>query len=93
MSALSQFLGSGIKSIQRGTVALTGSGGAVTVAAVVMAKSTLTHLGSAGINNSGTTQDGAAGLRMTLTNSTTVTFLAYYNLYAGSVSYELVEYY
>lgn len=84
MSTLGQFLGSGIKSIQRGST-LVSTGGTpvpVTVTSVVTAKSELRWLGASG---------GGGSSGVVLANATTVTVHASTN--AMTVYWELVERY
>lgn len=97
MSNLSQFSGGGIKSIQRGTIAVTLATGVgsntATITAVTTSKSSINFLGA--------TVNAALGLpigaRVALTNGTTVTADAYGgNGTSGpivTVGYEVVEYY
>jgi hypothetical protein len=90
MSSLTDFVGGGIKSVQRGTITVLTTATA-TVSAVNTAKSVLHYLGITGIYVSAS-WDGPANARIALTNSTTITAtgLGYTNV---DVSYELVEYY
>lgn len=96
MSTLSQFAG-GIKSIQRGSILVTGTSSGTevsniaTVTAVNTAKSVLMHLGDSGSDSIGVETSS----RLVLTNSTTVTaYCLPYNTTAQSrVTYQLVEYY
>jgi hypothetical protein len=94
MSTLTQFSGGGVKSIQRGTISITGAASATaTVTSVNTAKSLLTHLGQTGYY-SATGSDGLGNVRISLTNATTITATAYTvpNVVPLTVSYELVEY-
>ena len=85
------FLGRAIKSIQRGTIAITSaSSNTATITSVDTAKTELRLLGYS-VNNTGTQQHVP---RITLTNATTVT--ATRDTSAGdttTVSFELTEYY
>jgi translation initiation factor 2 gamma subunit (eIF-2gamma) len=94
MSTLSQF-GSGIKSIQRGTLSNSvGSQATATISPVNTSKALLSNLGTSGYDFANTTLDGAANYRLTLTNSTTIT--ANRGVSTSNnivVSWELVEYY
>ena len=97
MSTLSQF-GSGIKSIQRGIVTISGANvttATATIASVNTAKSSLTHLGTIGYDQGGNaTADGSANTRLVLTNSTTITAARTFTTSATlAASWELVEYY
>lgn len=92
---ISQFPPPGsIKSIQRGTITLSGTStsGAATISSVDTSKSVLTVLGSSA-SAAGTALQGAFG-RVTLTDATTITVNRTTN---GSndliVSYQIVEYY
>ena len=94
MSTLTQFSGGGIKSIQRGTISISGSSSATaTVTSVNTAKSLLTHLGQSGYYSASST-DGLGNVRISLTNATTITAAAGAtpNVVPYTVSYELVEY-
>ena len=94
MSTLTQFSGGGIKSIQRGTISISGSSSATaTVTSVNTAKSLLTHLGQSGYYSS-SGSDGLGNVRISLTNATTITAAAAAtpNIVPYAVSYELVEY-
>ena len=93
MSALSQFFGGGIKSIQRGTITVS-STAAATITAVNTAKTMLNFCGSqSGFSNSFGNPNGAM---IRLTNSTQVTATAQ-SLgtldTAAVVSYEVIEYF
>lgn len=89
MSNYSQFI-SGIKSIQYGTISVTGAGttNTATVTAVNTAKSVLSNLGS-------TENVASETLRLALTNSTTITATRDSAASAGTstVSFCLTEYY
>ena len=94
MSTLTQFSGGGIKSIQRGTISISGSSSATaTVTSVNTAKSLLTHLGQSGYYSASST-DGLGNVRISLTNATTITAAVAVtpNIVPYAVSYELVEY-
>ena len=95
MSTLSQFMGGGIKLIQRGTITLSPGGGnasgTATITAVDTAKTIISSLG-ASADSSGSY---AGFLRVALTNSTTVTM---YYIGAGigatmTAGFQVVEYY
>ena len=77
----------GVKSIQRGTIAITTTVAATTVTAVVVARAVLTLLGARGTG-------GASDLAVTLvlTNTTTITANRSTSTGTTIVSYELVEY-
>lgn len=94
MSTLSQFLGGGIKSIQRGTITVALSAGAgsatATISSVTTSKSVVELLGFTPDSQF----SALAWARVTLTNSTTVTA----NAAGGSdrnitVAYQVVEYF
>lgn len=94
MSALSQFSGGGIRSIQRGTITVTlasGAGsGTATISSVNTSRSTVELLGVTPDSQFSALAWG----RVTLTNSTTVTA----NAAGGSdrnitVGYQVVEYF
>lgn len=91
MSNISQFGGGGVKSIQRGIIALGGIATATaTISSVNTAKSELRYLGVK--SNGGTAASVCANL--TLTNSTTIT--ANTNTASAGVldvSWELTEFY
>jgi len=94
MSTLTQFSGGGVKSIQRGTISISGNSPATaTVTSVNTARSLLTYLGQTGYY-SGTGVDGISNVRIALTSATTITATAFIAPNAGAftVSYELVEY-
>lgn len=93
MSVLTQFVGGGIKSIQRGVTGSVAANSteAITITSVDTSKSVLTYLGTR-VTVSGSPEYGAQGY-FTLTNSTTITFT---NGVAGQScggSWQLVEYY
>jgi len=96
MSNLSQFGGGGIKSIQRGTIAVTLTSGigtnTATITAVTTSKSTIEFLGA----TVGSALGLPIGARVALTNGTTVTADAYGgNGTTGpivTVGYQVVEY-
>lgn len=82
--------GGGIKSIQRGTVTLTGVGSnTATITAVDPTNSILRWLGAS--HSTGTTTDGLA--RIDLTNATTVTATRQGTGGNLVVSFEVIEYY
>lgn len=95
MSNLSQFFGGGlkIKSIQRGTIeiAATATGASATISSVDTSKSILFNLGFAStVLSSGAS---GVGVRLNLTNETTVTASKIYaSSGAYSVSYQVVEF-
>lgn len=97
MSSLSQFAGSGIKSIQRGTIAVTLTSGigtaTATITSVNTSRSTIEFLGA----TVGSTLGLPIGARVALTNATTVTADAYGgNGTSGpivTVGYQVVEYF
>jgi hypothetical protein len=102
MSTLSQFISqSSIKTIQRGTLTITGSGNVAsgTISAVDITKTTLNHLGNtAGSSStSATTKADLAsmGIYISLISSTTV-YVVRNNPGTGglanTVSYEVIEY-
>ena len=80
--------GSGIKSIQRGSLTLDANPDTVTITAVVMAKSFV-------IIDSSTAVDGTTMLnRCVLTNTTTLTFdCVDASNRANKVSWQVIEYY
>lgn len=85
MSSLTDFVGGGIKSIQRGTI--TSSNPATTTTATISAvntnKTMLNYLGAS-----------IANARITLTDATTITLtIAYEFAVNTSVSYEVIEFY
>lgn len=78
-----------IKSIQRGELIIANSAtsGTATISAVNTSKSELRYLG--GLVNNG----GAGGVRITLTNSTTITAVAIFSASSNTpISWELTEY-
>jgi hypothetical protein len=94
MSTLSQFAGSSvIKSIQRGTISITGGAAyqtaTATISSVSTAKSVLNFLGVTSVDN-----EVRAISRIDLTNSTTVTATRYFgNTFSSTiVSYEVIEF-
>lgn len=97
MSALSQFAGGGIKSIQRGVIsgASPFNGTTSTLGtAVDTSKSIITFLGANTVVSSGT--GGVSDGRIVLTNGTTVTGYASTTAtgtYTLSIGYQVVEYY
>jgi len=97
MSSLTDFVGGGIKSIQRGTIVIAAgvsSSQTATVTAVNVNKSMLNYLGVTGYYSAANI-DGIGNVRISLTNSTTVTAnaIAIPNVTAYTVSYELIEFY
>jgi hypothetical protein len=89
MSNLTQFLGSGVKSIQRGVITLINTDGSETATlspAVDTAKSELRLLGVDGASTVG-------GPKIVLTNTTTVTASRSNTSGEVLVSWELTEYY
>jgi hypothetical protein len=82
MSTLSQFAGGRIKSIQRGTIS-SGAGGTntVTINAVDVNKSLLSHLGTNLYTRQG---------RLSLSSSTEITIIGDAN---ATISWEVVEFY
>ena len=92
MSTLSQFSGGGVKSIQRGTISITGfaTSSTATINLVNTSKTMINYLGN--IMNADSNQCHSY---LTLTNSTTVTA----QRQAGgtnvntTVSYEVIEFY
>ena len=92
MSTLAQFAGSGIKSVQRGTITINAGAASntATVTAVDTAKSVLSLLGWTASANVSTSGPG----RLALTNATTITATRSGSPADTAVySYELVEYY
>jgi hypothetical protein len=84
MSTLSQY-GSGIKSIQRGTISsnFAATSATATISAVNPNKTMLNYLGAT-----------IANAAISLTNSTTITLSISYEFSANtSVSYEVIEFY
>lgn len=94
MSNLTQFSSGGIKSIQRGTITISGTAltATATITAVDTAKSELRHLGVSS-NPPASTIDHEYALRLSLTNSTTITATraAAPNSTSAIVSWELTE--
>jgi len=93
MSTLSQFSGGGIKSIQRGTIAVNN---AVTVTATITAvntaKTILNYCGcKSGLYYGGIFTAATAYIR--LTSSTQITAAAIANHTVATVSYEVIEYF
>ncbi len=91
MSSLTDFVGGGIKSLQRGTITVSSASVNATVTAVNVSKSILMYLGQSGA--AGTTFDGASGVRIFLTDATTVNASCPIYFNNQVVSYQLVEYY
>ncbi len=83
MSDIQQFFGGGIKSIQRGsiTVVAASTSNTATITAVAVAKTELRYLGSTG------------PVRLTLTNTTTITAARSDTSSDVTVSWELTERY
>jgi hypothetical protein len=89
MSDLSQFLPGRIKSIQRGTITITGATSNIdTITSVDTAKSILTMLGS----ESSETTVSNTSVRLALTNSTTITASRNGSTGTVIVGYQVVEY-
>lgn len=81
-----------IKSIQRGVINISGASATATVTAVVVAKSTLTMLGSS--INAGAGSDARDYAHIVLTNSTTITATrGNTGTTSSAVAWELVERY
>ena len=91
MSTLTQFTGSGIKSIQRGTITLSSTLTATaTISSVNVNKSMLNFLGCVDGTTS-TTNSGFA--RIELTNATTITATRNTSTFGASVvAYEVIEF-
>jgi hypothetical protein len=96
MSTLSQFTGGGIKSIQRGTISVSGSATA-TITAVNTAKTIVNYCGCAsGRVWSGTDSDISIMARIALISSTQITANTNVTSSFGAaptVSYEVIEYF
>lgn len=93
MSNAAQFFGSQIKSIQRGTITISGSASATaTITAVNTSKSELRFLGARTIDD---TVNAWGTSTIELTNSTTITARWYSAAFpnANNVSWELTEFY
>lgn len=89
MSSLSDFLPGRIKSIQRGTIAVTGATSATaTITSVDTSKSILTHLGQ---HSTQTGLDNVA-TSLALTNATTITATRGASTGTVTVGYQVVEY-
>jgi len=80
--------GTGIKSVQRGTVA---AGATATITAVVMAKTFLNFLGFTSTHTSGLVSDAMP--KIVLTNTTTITCSNGGGAEDALVSFEAIEYY
>jgi hypothetical protein len=93
MSVLTQFVGGGIKSIQRGVSGSVNAGSteAITITSVDTSKSILMNLGVR-VTNSGSPEYGSQGY-FTLTNSTTITFTNGSHGQPCAGSWQIVEYY
>jgi 3-oxoacyl-(acyl-carrier-protein) synthase len=81
-----------IKSIQRGTISMTGASATATVTAVVLAKSVVLWGGSDFNVAGGYTDATDAFAKMVLTNTTTVTTSRLVSAGACTLSYQVVEY-
>jgi hypothetical protein len=93
MSTLSQFSGGGIKSIQRGAIAVTGTTIA-TITAVNTAKTILNFCGcTAGRSTTYTGITDMARIQLTSSTQITATRLAGNANPAPTVSYEVIEYF
>lgn len=91
MSTLSQFTGGGIKSVQRGTILISGVANATaTITSVNINKSMVSFLGFA---ESTFFTDNRAVPYIALTNATTVTAIRSSSSGATVVSYEVIEFY
>lgn len=77
-------VGSGVKSIQRGTIT---AGTTATITSVNTAKSELRHLGQSGMNATSATSLANSFFRIELTNATTITASGG----TGTISWELTE--
>lgn len=87
MSNLMQFLGGGIKSIQRGTTSVTVGVTTVTISSVNTAKTIVNHTGFTTATTSYT------GVMAYLTNATTLKLIASESAVVKNISWEVVEYY
>jgi hypothetical protein len=92
MGARIQYRYSPVRLIQRGTITITAGNAAATatVTSVNTAKARLTHLGAT--IDTGGSAGTIAGIRLTLTNATTVTATRVGTTEDYTVSYELVEF-
>ena len=82
----------GIKSIQRGTIPITGVSTTATISAVDTSKSELRYLGST-YDGGGSPTINQSYVNLVLTNSTTLTATKTAVAGAGTVSWELTERY
>ena len=91
MSTLSQFSGGGVKSVQRGTITVSGTSqtNTATITAVDTSKSMISFTGFSG--GAMSTYDNWP--RLFLTNSTTVTATRNGSSFSVVVSYEVIEFY
>lgn len=91
MSSLTDFVGGGIKSIQRGTISIgsLASSATATITAVNTSKTMLNFLGC----YTSTSSDSIYLPLLTLTNSTTVTASKGATGVSATVSYEVIEFY
>lgn len=96
MSNLSQFVGGGVKSVQRGVITIAGSTGSntATITAVTTAKSELRLLGSTTATSGGINPNNDF-VKLVLTNTTTVTASRQNPAAPGAidVSWEITESY
>lgn len=90
MSALTQFLKNGIKSIQRGTAWVTTTTTSISISAVNVDKSVLTHLGVR-VEPGASLEESIISIE--LQNSTTIRARREATTKYAYVSWELVEYY
>ena len=89
MSTLSQFSGGRIKSVQRGTIAISFTTSATeTITAVDPLKTMINYLGETTVFN-----DIRTNARISLTNSTTITATRFDDTGTTTVSYEVIEFY
>lgn len=97
MSTLTQFAGSGVKSVQRGTISFTGALTAgATINSVNVSKTMVNYLGQNGYYNAASSSfiDGIGLARLSLDNSTTVTATRFStSTVSHVVSYEVIEFY
>ena len=91
MSTLTQFTGSGIKSIQRGTISISNALSATaTITSVNTNKSMVSFLG---FTETSTLTDNRGAAYIVLTNATTVTANRLTSSNTTTVSYEVIEFY
>ncbi len=89
---MGRYVAEGIKSIQRGVISVGGTSATATITAVNVNKSILFHLGE----KSGVTIAYSRlyiGVKLGLTNSTTITAEVYDSDCDAIVSFQIVEYY